>query len=197
MAEISTRTGKEENREALIDTVAKRLKVTGVGTTHIVEVSFEATDPTVAAQFANTLTSEFIGQTLETRFNTNRKTSDWLVTQVEEMRSKLQNSEDGLQAYARQKGSSTPAINRTFPRRSFAQVQSELSKAQADRMEKQSRFEIARSASLESIPEVLNDNSLRAMESNLVDLRKQEAEMAVTFKPDYTQVKKIRAKSTP
>jgi capsular exopolysaccharide synthesis family protein len=183
----------EENRDALIEKVAKRLKVSAVNSTRIVEVSYEATDPAVAAQFANTLTSEFIQQSLEARWETNRKTSDWLVSQVNEMRGKLQSSEDALQAYARQKGLIYTGDKQNISEEKLRELQSELSKAQADRVEKQSRFEVAQGATPESIPEVLNDNNLRGMENNLVDLRKQEAEMAVTFKPDYTQAKRLRA----
>jgi succinoglycan biosynthesis transport protein ExoP len=183
----------EENRESLIEKVEKHLKVNPVGSTRIVEVSYEAADPAAAAQFANALTSEYIQQSLEARWESNRKTSDWLVGQVDEMRNKLQHSEDALQAYARQKGLIYTADKQNISEEKLREVQSELSKAQADRVEKESRFEVARSAALESIPEVLNDNNLRAMENNLVDLRKQEAEMAVTFKPDYNQAKRLRA----
>ena len=183
----------EENRDSLIEKVAKRLRVNAAGSTRIVEVSYEATDPTAAALFVNTLTSEFIQENLEARWEMSRKTSDWLVSQVDEMRGKLQNSEDALQAYARRNGLIYTGNKQNVSEEKLREVQSELSKAQADRVEKQSRFEIAHSAAPESIPEVLNDNSLRAMENSLVDLRKQEAEMGVTFKPDYAQVKRLRA----
>jgi len=183
----------EENRDSLIEKLAKNLKVTPVSQTRIVEVSYEATNPALAARFANALTSEFMAQNLETRWQMNRKTSEWLVGQLDGVRGKLQHSEDALQTYARQKGLIYTGDKQVISEEKLRELQAELSRAQADRVEKQSRFEIARSASLETVPEILNDPNLRSMESNLTDLRKQEAEMEVTFKPDYAKAKRLRA----
>ncbi len=183
----------QTNRDSVIDDLTNRLKVSAIGETRVVDVSFDAANPATAANFANILTSEYIEQNLDARLQLNRKTSDWLVSQLEEARGKLQRSEDDLQAYARRKGLIYTGDQQNISEEKLREVQSELSKAQADRVDKQSRVEIARTATPESIPEVLNDSSLRAMESNLVDLRKQEAEMGVTFKPNYSQVKKLQA----
>lgn len=184
----------EANHDALVEAASKNLKVSAVNQTRIIEVSYDAADPALAARFTNALTSEFIEQNLQARFEMNRKTSEWLVSQVDEMRGKLQQSEDALQAYARRQGLIYAGSDRQIvSEEKLRELQSELSKAQADRVEKQSRFEIARSSAPGSVPEVLNDGNVRAMESNLVDLQKQEAEMAVTFKPDYTKAKALRA----
>jgi succinoglycan biosynthesis transport protein ExoP len=183
----------EENHDSLVEKVAKNLKVTPVSQTRIVEVSYEASNPALAARFANAITSEFMAQNLEARWQLNRKTSEWLVGQLDGVRGKLQHSEDALQAYARQKGLIYTGDKQVISEEKLRELQTELSRAQADRVEKQSRFEIARGASLETVPEILNDPNLRSMESNLTDLRKQEAEMEVTFKPDYAKTKRLQA----
>jgi succinoglycan biosynthesis transport protein ExoP len=179
--------------QSIVEMAAKKLKVTQSGQTRIVEVSFDATEPNLAAHLANTLTSEFIEENLQARWQVNRRTSDWLVGQLDDMRGKLRRSEDDLQAYARQKGLMYTGDKQSVSEEKLRQLQLELSKAQADRVEKQSRFEVARSASVETVPEVLNDGSLRAMETNLTDLRRQDAELGITFKPDYAKTKRVRA----
>lgn len=181
------------NRDTLVETVAKRLKVNTVSDTRIVEISYEATDPAFAAQFANMLTVEFIDQTLQARLQMNRKTSEWLVNQLDDIQGTLRHSEDALQAYARQKGLIYTGDKQNISEDKLRELQTEVAKAQADRVERQSRFEVARSNTPESIPEVLSDSNLQAMEAKLTDLRKQEAEMGVTFKPDYSGQKKLRA----
>jgi polysaccharide biosynthesis transport protein len=179
--------------QSLVEMAAKKLKVAQSGQTRIVEVSFDASEPALAARVANALTSEFIEENLQARWQMNRRTSDWLVGQLDEMRGKLQGSEDALQAYARQKGLMYTGDKQSVSEEKLRQLQMELSKAQADRVEKQSRFEIARSATAETVPEVLNDGNLRAMETSLTDLRRQDAELGVTFKPDYAKTKRVRA----
>jgi polysaccharide biosynthesis transport protein len=183
----------EGNRDRLVEKVGKKLKVTAVSGTRIVEVSYEATDPALAARFANVLTAEFIEQNLEARGQLNRKTSDWLVSQLDDVRGTLQHSEDALQAYARKKGLIYTGDKQIVSEERLKELQTGLVRVQTDRAEKQARFEIARTADPESVPEVLSDANLRSMESNLTDLRKQEAEMGVTFKPDYAKAKRLRA----
>jgi capsular exopolysaccharide synthesis family protein len=68
-----------------------------------------------------------------------------------------------------------------------------LTRAQADRIEKASRFEVARKASPETVPGVMNDSNVRALQTNLADLERKDAELGVTFKPGYSDEMKIRA----
>jgi capsular exopolysaccharide synthesis family protein len=185
--------GGANDRDSLVERTEKRLKVSQSGQTRVIEVSFDAKDPVVAARFANALTGEFIEQNLQARSEMNHRTTDWLVGQIDDLRSKLQHSEDALQTYARQKGLIYTGDKQSVSEEKLRELQMELSRAQADRVEKQSRSEIAHSASTATVPEVLNDSNLRAIESNLTELHRQEAELAVTFKPDYAKAKRLRA----
>jgi uncharacterized protein involved in exopolysaccharide biosynthesis len=54
--------GKPVTRVSAIDMAAGSLTVRASGTTRIIDVSADSTDPKVAADFANTLVSEFISQ---------------------------------------------------------------------------------------------------------------------------------------
>ncbi|MBV8864287.1 MAG: polysaccharide biosynthesis tyrosine autokinase [Acidobacteriaceae bacterium] len=183
----------ENDRDTLVERTEKHLKVSQSGQTRVVEVSFDAKNPVVAARFANALTAEFIEQNLQARWEMNHRTAEWLIGQLDDLRSKLKHSEDALQTYARQKGLIYTGNQQSVSEEKLRELQMELSKAQASRVEKQSQSEIAHSASTATVPEVLNDSNLRAIESSLTDLHRQEAELAVTFKPDYAKAKRLRA----
>lgn len=185
--------GSSENRETLTETAGRSLKVAVIGQTRIVDIAFDATDPELAARFVNTLTSEFINRNMETRWQMNRQTSEWLAGQLAELRTTLERSDNALQEYARRKSLIYTADKQTISSEKLRQLQAELSKAQADRVEKQSRFEMARAATPETLPDVLNDANLRSLESGLSDLRRQEAEIGVTFTGDYAKAKKLSA----
>lgn len=185
--------GADSEHETLPELAGKNLKVTVAGQTRIVEITFDAPRPELAASFANALTSEFIEQNTQARWQMNRQTSEWLGGQLTDLRNKLQDSESALGDYARKQSLIYTADQQTVSEEKLRQLQAELSRAQADRMEKQSRFEIARTATPETLPEVLNDNNLRALETSLTDLRRKEAEMEVTFTADYSQTKKVHA----
>ena len=179
-------------RQDLIDKLGKQLKVSQSGQTRVIELSFEANDPIQAARFANGLTSEFIQANMEARLDLSRHTTDLLLGQVDDLRTKLRTSEDALQSYARRQGL-IYTNNESLSEEKLKQLQTELSKAEAERVERQSRAEVAHSVTAEAVPDVLNDTNLRAMESSLTDLRRQEADLRVVFKPDYSKAKRIQA----
>jgi succinoglycan biosynthesis transport protein ExoP len=179
--------------QELVDKLSKQLKVTQSGQTRVVELAFEASNPVEAARFTNALTSEFIQANVESRLDLSRRTTDLLVGQLDDLRSKLRHSENTLQAYARQQGLIFTNQNQSISEQKLEQLQSELSKAQAERVEKQSRAEVAHTVAAEAVPDVLNDGNLRAMESTLTDLRRQEADLKVVFTPDYSKTKRMHA----
>jgi succinoglycan biosynthesis transport protein ExoP len=180
-------------REELLEAAAKSMKVRAAGQTRIIEILVYSTDPKVASGFANTMTSEFITQNMEARWTMIQRTSEWLGLQLDEMRVKLEHSEDALQAYARQNGLIYTSEKQNVSEDKLHQLQAELSKAEADRVGRQSRYEIARTTTTDTLPDVLNDSNLRVLQMNLTDLRRQEAELSATFKPDYSKAKKVRA----
>lgn len=184
------------DRDALIWAAAKNLTVNIAGQTRILEVTFQSTDPRIAAGFANTLTDEFIDQNSEARWQMSRNTSAWLSRQLDELRSNLQRSDDALQAYARKEGLIYANGQESVSTVRLRQIQAEVSAAQADRVQKEARFNTASTASPDTLADVLNDSGLRAVQATITDLKRQAAELAITFKPEYSKSQQIRAEIT-
>ena len=56
---------------------------------------------------------------------------------------------------------------------------------------KQSKWEFAKAASPEILPNVLNDASLQADQGKLAELQRQRAELITVFQPEYAKVKRL------
>ena len=184
-------------RDQALAMAASNLKVRAQANTRLLEVLCDSTDPQLAADFANTLTAEFIEQNLEARWQTTQHTGEWLTRQMQDVRIKLEKSEEQLQNYARLTGLQFTSEKDNAAELRLRQLQEELSKAQADRIAKQSRFELASTSSPESLPEVLDDGSLRDYQSKLTDLRRQLAELSSSYTPAHSRVKKVQAQILP
>ena len=180
-------------RDQALAMAASNLKVRAQANTRLLEVLCDSTDPQLAADFANTLTAEFIEQNLEARWQTTQHTGESLTRQMQDVRIKLEKSEEQLQNYARLTGLLFTSEKDNATELKLRQLQEELSKAQADRIAKQSRFELASTSSPESLPEVLDDGSLRDYQSKLTDLRRQLAELSSSYTPAHSRVKKVQA----
>src|SRR5208283_4725304 len=95
---------QEQLWQQALGTAAGNLRVRSSGTNRIVDVSSASTDPRVAADFLNTLAQEFIEENLEARWKTTEYTGEWLTKQLQDLKIKLEKSDDELQAYARATG---------------------------------------------------------------------------------------------
>lgn len=179
------------------------LTIHQLGQTRVVEILYTSADPKFAADFVNTLTSEYVDSNMEARWQMSHRTEDWLNTQLDDMRIKLERSESALQQYAERSGLlyTTPVSGgndkTNVSEDKLRQLQEALSHAQADRAAAQSRYETAKDAPPESVGDVLNDISLRDLQAKLTDLKRQEAALISTYTPKYEKVKQVQAQIAP
>ena len=181
--------------ETVADT-ARNVQVRMAGSTHIVEVFCDSTNPQVASDFANVLVREFIEHNRESRWKTTQNTGEWLTRQLKDIKQKLETSESQLQGYAQGAGLQFTAEKTSVAEERLRQLQQELSKAQADRILKQSAFDLAASQRSGSLPEIADNPSLREYQVKLVDLRRQRAELSSTMTPVNVKVRRLDAQIT-
>ena len=68
----------------------------------LVEVTFEAEDPQLAAQVVNAHLHNYIEQNFRSKYDATTQASSWLSSELEELRIKVENSENARIAYERQ-----------------------------------------------------------------------------------------------
>jgi uncharacterized protein involved in exopolysaccharide biosynthesis/Mrp family chromosome partitioning ATPase len=180
-------------RDDLLRRVSKNLTSETEPKTRLIEILYNSPDPQLAAEFANTLTAEFTQQNLEARWKSTQQTGEWLTRQMDDVRIKLEKSEDDLQSYASASGLLFTSEKDNVAEEKLRQLQEELSKAQADRAVAQSKFELASKASPDSLPEVLDDKTMGEYQVRLADLRRQLAELSSTLTLAHPAVKKVQA----
>jgi capsular exopolysaccharide synthesis family protein len=167
-----------------------------VNGTRLIEISCDSNNPQIAAQFVNTMASEFIDETMRTRAIAGQRTNEWLNSQIEEGRIRLQDAEKRLQDFVRQSGNVFAAQDSTLDDTKLKQLQAELADIQADRIAKQTRHEMAMQSQPDTLGEVLDAPVLRGYESQIADLRRQKAALETTLMPGHSKVIKISAQIT-
>jgi succinoglycan biosynthesis transport protein ExoP len=179
--------------EQALHTAAGGVRVHSSGLTRIVEVSTDSTSPKLAADFVNTLADEFIEQNLEARWQSTEHTGEWLTNQLRDLRVKLEKSQDELQNYAISSGLLVTSEKETVDQSKLADLQKELSQAQADRVGKQSTWEIASSSPPDSLPAILGASALQETRQALQDLRRNLAQLRITYTPNHPEVRRVEA----
>jgi polysaccharide biosynthesis transport protein len=180
-------------QEEFLQQVQQHLTVQAWGQTRMAEIFYEDRDPQLAADFANTLVSEFVAQSRESRWQSTQGTAEWLTSKLNVLKKNLENSEAALQDYARSSGLVITGDNNNVADQKLQQVQEELSKAQDILTDKQANYEIARDNPAESLPATLDDPTMRDYRQKLTELQRQKAELSATLTPEHYKVRKVEA----
>jgi capsular exopolysaccharide synthesis family protein len=184
------------NKNERIEAVAKardRLTVRADGQTRILDVAYDSPDPKDAAAFANALTSEFIEQNIESRWNVSQRTAEWLTHELDDMRGKLEKSENALQDYATKSGLRFTSDKDNISDDKLRQLQTELVTAEMERIAKQVRYESVIKSNTGDGQVLVDDSMAREYQSKLSDLKRQRADMATMYTADYVKVKEVDA----
>jgi polysaccharide biosynthesis transport protein len=189
----STPKPSKELLQAASDTVHVR----AIGPTSIIEVTADSPDPFVAALYVNTIADEYIAQTAAARTISSEKTSTWLRSQLQDLRARLEQAQSNLEAYAKESNlmfpeSSDSTTGLSVEQQRLEQLQEELSKAEADRVSKQSSYEQSQSQNPDSLPPVLDNGPIRDYQLKLADLRRQEAELTATLNLLHPKVVRVQ-----
>ena len=148
--------------------------------TRIARLGFSSNDPEVAAKLANAYASEFIQATLQRRFDSSAYARDFVGKQLEEARVRLETSERELNAYAREAGliRTRDVTSRDDARgtdsvttASLLQLNEAANKAQAERIEAESRWAAENSTPLLASQAVLASPAVQGLISRQSALR--------------------------
>ncbi len=183
-------------RDELIRQIQRNLTVQTSGNSRLLEVKYESPDPQGAANLANTLVSEFIALSQEERWKSAEGTAEWLTSHLDQMKAQLEQSEAQLQDYARTSGLSFTSEKDNLEEGHLKELQDDLSKAQAERIDDQAKLEEAKSKPVDSLPEILEDPTLRAYRQKLSELQEQYAELSATLTPEHYKVRRVQAQIT-
>jgi capsular exopolysaccharide synthesis family protein len=174
-----------------------RLSVDPVRRSRLVQISFEAQNPKVAAEVVNALAANYIQGNLESRWQSAQKASEWLSQQLESFKATLEKSEDDLQGYAQkngllfletQKGDTENIVNERL-----RELQDELTKAQAERYAKESLYRLTEAGDYSALPGVVDNKLMQELTARLAELERQKAALAPTFTGDYPKMKEVQS----
>jgi len=161
------------------------VNISPVRRSNLVEVSFYSQDPKLAARVANQLASDYIDQNLQVKWDETVKASEWLSGQLVGLKAKLEKSEDALQAYAQANSILFVEEKQNLVNARLKQLQEEYTKAQANRFQKESLYNLVQAGKVQDLPGVLSNSLIQNLATRLAELERDYAQLTATVKPDY------------
>ncbi len=194
---------RQEIQDLTIRTLDKARSVDLPRNSRLATVSFESTQPDLAAQLANTFASEFIQANLQRRYDSSTYARDFISGQLAEARVKLEKSERDLNAYARFAGlirdrdSKGPAGgssgDSSITAASLQQINGAANQAQAVRIAAEQRWRLISGSNALNSPDVLANPAISQLLAerarDMAELEKQRA----NHLEDYPAVQQLRA----
>src|ERR671923_352257 len=183
--------------QRVLERFQDRLTIEPVSRSRLVTVRFDSRNAELSARVVNTLAEDYIDQSLEARWTATQKASDWLSQQLVGVKSKLEKSEEQLQDYARHNGlvflENDKGVSQNVANERLQELQEELTKAQAERYEKESVYRLVQSGDYGSLPGVVENKLIQDLSERLAGLKRELAQLATKFNPEYPHVKEIQS----
>jgi uncharacterized protein involved in exopolysaccharide biosynthesis len=174
-----------------------RLLVYPVGRSRIVAVEFTSQDPALAAKGANEIASLYLEMQEAAKQDTARSASSWLSTTIEPLRKRVAEAEAKVEDFRSRNGLLVGANNTTITSQQLADLSAQLSNARSQQAEAQAKAGLIRDAIKQGrtfeIPDVANNELVRRLIEQRVNLRAQIALESRTLLPEHPRIKELNA----
>src|SRR4029077_4368080 len=117
----------------------------------------------------------------------------WLADQLEELKIRVQRSEDARIAYERQNQIWTLDDKQNITTQRLSDINKQLTDAQSDRMRKESLYQFAKSGNLDAVPEVQGNSVLADLMRKRADAAAQYADQLSQYGPNFPKVQRLQA----
>jgi len=165
----------------------KKLKVTRPPNTYLLQISYRSPDRQLAADVANAVAVSYLEHAYNIRYRAAAGLSRFMEKQLEELRAKMELSSDALARYEKELNIINPEEKTNILSARLLEINSEFTKAQADRVAKQAAFASIESPSLEAALVSTQGDSLRKLTEDYNAARQKFAEIRVHFGPNHPE----------
>jgi polysaccharide biosynthesis transport protein len=191
---IATGTLANQKRPPGIAAFLASLTVKRIPNSHLMEVSFESTDPVLAARILNAHLENYKAQNTQSHFESSEEASTWLTAQLGDLKLKVEKSENDRINYERQNQIWTfdnDKSNMTTQR--LSDLNKELTDAESETLRKRALYEYAQSGALDAVPQLRDNSMLQDMERKRADLSVQYTDALNQYGPNFPKVQRIQA----
>lgn len=180
-------------RPAILGAFLGGLAVKRVPDSRLIEVSFTAHDPQLAALVVNTHLQNFIEQNFRSKYDATTQASTWLSAELEELRMKVEKSENDRLAYERQNQIWQINEKQDITTQKLADLSNAVTGAQTDLATKQALYQMASSGDEGNLPAIRDNPLVQDLLRRKSDLAQQYTMALSQYGPNYPTVQRIAA----
>jgi capsular exopolysaccharide synthesis family protein len=181
----------------VIDAFLSRLSVSVVRNSRLVDLRFQSHNPTLAAAAANALADAYTKQDLEYKSSSAKQEADWLGSQLEEQRKKVEASQAALQHYREQTASLAHGGADDAAQAKLNDLNASVMRAKTERIQKEALYHQVEDlkndpSRLDSAPVIMANSFVQTLKAQLSDLLRQQAQLRGTLGDRHPEMVKLR-----
>jgi polysaccharide biosynthesis transport protein len=175
----------------------ERLSAYASGRSRIIAVEFRSRDPELASRAANTIAELYLEFQESSKKDTARSASSWLSGNIDNLRSRLSTAEQKVESFRSSSGLLVGGNNITITSQQLADLSGQLATARTAQADSQARAklirELIRNGRSFEIPDVANNELIRRLVEQRVNLRAQLALEMRTLLDGHPRIKELNA----
>ena len=185
--------GGISHKPAILGAFLGRLGVSRVPNSRLIQVQFEAEDPQLAAQVVNAHLQNFVEQNFRSKYDATIQASNWLSAELEELRIKVENSENARIAYERENKIWQIDEKQDITTQKLADLSKAATDAQTDVAQKEALYRMAISADIDALPAARSNEVISSLVRRKSELAQQYADAVDQYGPNFPKVLRIAA----
>ena len=183
----------DKRKVQLIGAFKRRLSVELIPRTRMLTVGFDSSDPQLAARVSNTLVNNYIDYNFRQKYDATRQASGWMEQQLDELKAKVERSQQALVDYERQHAIADVGTKdkQSVEEQMLSDLGKELTVAQADRIAKESLYNQVL-AHREQIASLAHNELLQKLEESAAQLQAQSMDALAQYGPKFPKVVRLK-----
>jgi polysaccharide biosynthesis transport protein len=178
-------------RPAILGAFQGGLSVRRIPNSRLIEVSFEATNPQLAAQVVNAHVENYIESNFRSKYDATTQASNWLSAELEELRIKVEKSEDARLAYERQNQIWQIDEKQDITTQKLGDLSRAVTDAETGLAGKEALYRMAISGIVDALPAAQSNPVLQDLLRRRSDLAEQYADALEVYGPNYPKVQRM------
>lgn len=191
--ENARRDASKNHKPDMVQNFLNHLTVEPVRNSRLVKVNFDSPDPELSARVANAMADVFIKLNLERRIDTSSYAKTFLEERLQQIKSKLEDSERQLVDFARQEAIINVDDKQTAVSQRFQELNSALGKATQERVEAEAQYQQIQASKSKAVDKILGNVSIQKLKEFKAKLENDYMEGLQVYKPAYPKMQQLEA----
>jgi polysaccharide biosynthesis transport protein len=178
-------------RSQLLTAFKSHLVVNQEKGSRLIEVSFESTDPTLAANISNALVSHYLEYNFLARYDATRQVTGWMEQQLDELKAKVEKSQQTLVDYEKENSITDIGDRENLIQGRLADLSKDFTAAATERATKEALYNaVKKNPSAAGL--LTKDDLLGHLQGQYADLKTSYVLAMAQYGPNFYKVVQIR-----